>query len=256
MPSKGIRVAGNPAPIRVSYAIERSILEPGETRQIYRGENIAMRSAFDLLGLKANRSSFRQDGAAASAEIVSRSVELVVEVVEIDFTAATRDWWTCPAYASLTSADRFKVLSALKAIEDFSSEGHSAAEIAAFIASLEDDFPAPYAAIVEDVFLNGETYLAILPVITYTRSVSRYYPQKFVIGDIGKVFSTAAMNAQVPTDPQFDVSEVTNTIAANSKQTLGWLKSGRRLISSDGTSQYIQQYVFDAYPTARYTFIA
>lgn len=63
------------------------------------------------------------------------------------------------------------------------------------------------------------------------------------------------MIAELPPVAQFQIAEITNTIAANSLQTLGWLKSGRYAQSSDGGVQYVQQYTFDSWPTNRYAFV-
>lgn len=253
MARPGITVAGNPAPIQTSYAYEHGIRGFAERRTTFKGEQQSMFAAYKGLRTNAARASIRQEGAVATAEFVFNGID-IVDTVEIDFNSSAREWWTCPAYATLTKSERLAIAGKVREIARYAEDGHTLGEIDAETTRLSN-LLGSLAPIFEDIILNGETYQALLPVITFTRTVAHYYGNPYEILDIGKVFSTAAMNANVPVNPQFVVAEIINTIGVNSGQTLGWLKHGRYGVSSDGSSQYIQQYTFDSYPTARYTFV-
>ncbi len=255
MPPNGVRVHGTPGPIQIREQVDRFLVDAPETRLTYRGERVATASAFPGLSVNTARASYRQDGASAEIELILKATDLFVDIVEIDFNSVQRPWWTSPAYEGFTNDDRLAILGKLRELEIYAGEGHTPAEIATKRATLAGELGA-LADAFNDLILNGETYQALLPVITYTRTVSPVFAAPFVIADIGRVFSTAAMNANVPLNPQFAVSEIINTIAENELQTLGWLKSGRYGISSDGGAQYIQQYTFDAWATARYEFVS
>lgn len=252
----GVTVAGNPAPIQISEQEDRFLVDAKERRLTYRGERVALASIFPALSVNTVRSTFRQDGASATAEIIVKDGESIVDIVEIDFNSEQRAWYRAPAYAPLTDNEKTAITAKVQELENYASgDGITAAQIltktnsiAAALGSLGNAF--------RDLILNGSTYLALLPVVTWTRTVAQTFATPFVILDIGKVFSTAAMNANLPVNPQLAIAEVTNTVAANSLQTLGWLKTGRYSISSDGGVQYIQQYTFDSWPTARYSFVA
>lgn len=256
MPPNGVRVHGTPGPIRISEGIHLAIADAPERRLSYRGERVAMFSQFGLLAANAAHATLQQDGASASAEIIIKDIEGIVDIVEIEFNSVSRDVFFSPGYSELTNGDRAAILGKLKVLEAYANDdAHTPAQVESKRASLEAELGGIVGEAFDDIIANGDTYLALLPVITYTRTVAVNFATPFVILDIGKVFSTAAMNQNVPLNPQFAVTEITNTIFANPLQTLGWLKSGRYQIASDGGAQYIQQYTFDAWPTARYTFV-
>jgi len=259
----GVTVHGTPGPIRISEQRDVSRTDAPELREIYRGERVATFSAFGLLANNATRASYRQDGASATIDRTFKDESQCVETVEIDFNAVQRDWFTSPYFSTLTGGEVRSVMGRVALVKEYAEtnsaatgEPHTDVEVASYIQTLADAFNNPKCGDgLVDVLQNGETYIALLPVITYTLSVAQNYATQFVIADIGKVFYTDSMNANVPLNPQFVVSEITNTIGANPNQTLGWLKMGRYGISSDGGAQYVQQYIFDAYPTLRYTFV-
>lgn len=255
MPPNGVTVVGNPAPIQIQLQEDRFLVDAKERRLTFRGERVAVEAAFPGLALNSVRATYRQDGASGTAEIILKDGETVVDVVEIDFNSEARAWYRAPAYVTLTDHERTAVVAKVQELENFAAgDGITASQIltktnsiATALGGLGDAF--------RDLILNGPTYLALLPVVTWTRTVGPTFATPYVILDIGKVFSTAAMNANLPLNPQLAVEEVTNTVAANSLQTLGWLKTGRYSVSSDGGVQYIQQYTFDSWPTARYLFV-
>ena len=254
MPPKGVTVAGNPSPIRVSQALSQSVIDSPELRYDFVGEGVGMFAAHNALAQGATRSMIRQDGPLARAEYIYKSKD-ITDVVEIDFNQSQRNWWEAPVYAPLTQSQRLTIIGALRQIDEYAGEqGRTPTQIAAEVARLAALLGALGAAF-NEIILCGTSYLALLPVVTFTRSVSLDFGTPFLIEDIGKVFSTTAMNANVPLNPQFVVTEIISTIGVSAGHTLGWLKHGRYGISSDGSAQYIQQYVFDAYPTARYSFI-
>ena len=258
MAQPGITVAGNPAPIRVSVSRDVARTDAPETRYVYRGTNLAVGSAFTLLASGAARASFRQDGASASAEIVYKEITAFQDVIEIDFNSVHREWWTAPAYAAFAATTRVNIIAAIERFNKEAAELDSPAAIAALFTNEKDVLNNNVAGAgdaFEDIWMNGETYLALLPVVTFTRNVSREHRESFVISNIGLVFSTAAIIAELPRIAQWAVSEVTNTVATNALQTLGWLKTGRYGVTSDGGAQYVQQFIFDSWPTARYTFV-
>lgn len=255
MPTNGVTVAGTPGPIQVSEQLDRSITESPERRLHYRGERVATASAFGLVAANAAHASYRQDGASATIDVVYKDITEVVDTVEIDFNAVQREWWTCPAYSVLTNGELAAILGRLKALEDYASDptntpGQVDGERLLYIQQLGGLAGQAF----DDILANGETYIALLPVVTFTRSVSAFFGTPFVILDMGKLFTTAQVIANVPGPFQFGIAQVTNTVAANSLQTLAWLKTGRYGRSSDGGALYIQQYIFDAYATGRYTF--
>ena len=253
----GVKVHGTPGPIQIREQVDRFLIDAPETRLTFRGEREATLAAFPGLSVNTARASYRQDGASAEIELILKATNVVVDVVEIDFNSVQRPWYTAPFYSGLTTEERGAIAGAVQEFIEFvQTDNPSQAEITAKKAALLAKLGANAAAF-DDLYLNGDTYLALLPVITFTRTVAPTFATPMVILDIGKVFSTAAMNAVVPANPQIPVADVVgNTIAANEQQTLGWLKSGRYGISSDGGAQYIQQYTFDAWPTNRYEFVA
>ncbi len=258
MAINGVRVAGNPGPIRVSTQTTKFAFDLPEVVNRWRGERIATFSAFNKIAFRTSRAVVFQDGASATIETTTKEAS-IVEIAELDFNSAQREWWTAPPYATLSASDRFKVNAALKALSDFSSHEEDAATIAGFFDDLADDFPDPFGSILEDVYLNGETFLTLLPVVTFTQIGAQWTIQDskdaFVIEDVGLLFTTAQVLDIVPENFQSQITAVVNnSIAANSSQTLAWLKSGRYSVASDGNIHLMQQFVFDAYATNRYTF--
>lgn len=252
----GVHVAGTPGPIQISEQEDRFLTDAKERRLTFRGERVAVASQFPALALNSARATYRQDGASATAEIILKDGESIVDLVEIEFNEEQRAWYRAPAYADLTESQKVAVESKVQELINFANgEGVTATQVATRKASIEAALGVLGPAF-NDVIHNGPTYLALLPAVTWTRTVGPTFAAPFVILDIGKVFSTAAMNANLPINPQLAISEITNTVAANALQTLGWLKTGRYAVSSDGGVQYIQRYTFDSWPTARYTFIA
>ena len=262
MSTNGVTVAGNPGPIRIGEQRIVNKASPLEHHVFWRGERVATLAALNTLQNKSTYISYRQDGALGDVEVIYRNDEAVIDTVEIEFNSVQRDWWTIPAYAALTNAERVKIQGALAELTKFLQEEHTPAEREAKLASLGTALGGTLTNAFYDIFYNGDTYIALLPVITWTRMVSQYYNIPIVIEDVGCVFSTASVIGALQlagVDPgatiQFQIGEVTNTIAANSLQTLGWLKTGRRIVTSDGGAQYVHQWIFDAYRTSGYLFV-
>jgi hypothetical protein len=217
---------------------------------------VATASAFGLLATGTEQATYRQDGASASIELTYKDTLTVVDTVEIDFNTVQRPWWTAPLYVTLTPDMRVTLSAAFRKLDKYTSERErTLQEVLTKYIQIRDEMVPFLGAAFEDIKYNGDTYTAIIPVVTFTRAVSHFYGSAFIIEDMGKVFSTEAMLAQVPAEAQFAIVEVTNTVGNNGAQTLGWLKSGRYGRTSDGGSNYVQQYVFDAYATNRYRFI-
>ncbi len=257
----GVTIAGTPGPIKIGEEVERSLVRPIQHRVHFRGERTSTYAGYNSIANKSSEATYRQDGASATIDALYRDDDTYIDIVEISFNSVQREWWTMPANATLTEVQRATILGELRRLDAFAAEGHTGSEIADEYQDIVDNLSPPLDDAFEDVFFNGDTYAALLPVLTWTRTVSPIYSTPFVILDIGKVFSTnsllgALSNAGISaSDIQFQIAEVTNTIAANSLQTLGWLKTGRKVDASDGGGHYVHEWIFDAYRTRGYTFI-
>lgn len=251
----GVTVHGNPAPIQTQLQEDRFLVDAKERRLTFRGERVAMESAFPSLAFNSVRATYRQDGASGTAEIILKDGTSIVDVVEIDFNSEQRAWYRAPANVGFSNHEQVAIAGKAQELEQFAASDKTPAEVLAEMNSMAAALGGDLGDAFLDLIRNGPTYLALLPVVTWTRTVGPTFANPFVILDIGKVFSTAAMTANLPLNPQLAVDEVTNTVAANSLQTLGWLKAGRYSVASDGGVQYIQQYTFDSWPTRRYEFV-
>lgn len=260
----GVTIAGTPGPIRIGEEVARSNIRPIQHRVFWRGERTSVYAGFNSIANKATEAVYRQDGASATIEALYREDETYTDIVEICFNTVQREWWTMPANVTFTGEQRAMIMAFLRELEQFAEDGATAAEIAALygdIVSQLEVIAADLAHAFEDIFYNGDSYMALLPVITWTRVVSPIFSTPYVIEDMGKVFSTGSLlgalnNAGIATGTiEFTIADVINTIAANEKQTLGWLKTGRKVDSSDGGSHYVQEFIFDAYRTRGYTFV-
>ena len=255
----GVTVAGTPGPIRISEQRYVSRTDAPELHETYRGERVATFSAFGLLVVNAAHASYRQEGASATIDRVFKDETAYVDTVEIDFNAVQREWFYAPVYSGLTVNDVWAVEGAIQELNKYASEEHTYAEVKSKRQQLAvrlalGDGAQLLADAFNDIRLNGLSFTALLPVVTFTRNVAPGWPTPFVIADMGKLFTTAGVLSSVPANAQWGIIEVTGTLAANSLQTLAWFKTGRYGVSSDGGAQYVQQYIFDAYPTNRYVF--
>ena len=255
-------VHGTPGPIRIAEAVSRSRTDAPEYRTTYRGEIQGVASLYGFtigraeVYANAAHSSFRQEGALATLEFTYKDDSTITETIEIDFNAVQRSWSTAPYYATLTASAIGAVEAVAQGFIEYAKDVDqlgTAVEFGLRKSQLVTAFGAVAGDAFEDLLMNGPSYNALLPVITYIRNVSVNFATPFIIADIGKVIYTSSLS--IPTNPQFAVSEVTNTIGVNSLQELGWFKTGRYGIASDGGAQYVQQYIFDAYSTLRYTFV-
>ena len=261
MRPRGVTVAGNPAPIRVGQVRTDAIGEAPEFRYRYRGEWDAINSAY--LGHRKSSvgSRISQDGAAGDAEYIYKDITLIESHVEFETEEVSRPWHYSPYYATLTASEIAFVQANVRGHLQFVEENNptqaaASADLAARITAAGGSGSLSGQAI-EDVLLNGDSYVAFLPHITYTVNLSPHTAVRLIIADIGKVYSTATLSAEIPElgSALFTAADILNTVTPNSAQTVGWLKRARMGYSSDGGAQYVQSYRFDAYPTNRYTFI-
>jgi hypothetical protein len=260
-PSK-VTVAGTASPIIVGIERHDAVGQGPEARERHRGEWDALQAGYLANAFRDGvvQSSIRQEGAVGSAEYTFKDPVLIEQHVEFDTEEVTRPWFFAPYYATLTASEVALVESEVtghrKYLEDSSPTPAEAS------ADLDDRVTSMVNALageaIEDLLLNGDSYIAFLPVITYTINASPDYATRLIIDDVGKIYTTVQLSSAIPNlnDALFQAADILNTVTANELQTVGWLKRARMGYSSDGGAQYVQSFRFDAWPTNRYTRVA
>jgi len=261
MRPRGVTVAGNPAPIRVAQQRTDALGEAPEFRYRYRGEWTALNAAYLLNKFGSVGSRLVQDGAAGDAEYIYKDTLSSEAHVEFETEEVSRPWFYAPYYSTLTASGIAFVNAQVKAHLQFvqdndPTQAEASSDLAARVTAAGGSASvAGYA--IEDIILNGDSYVAFLPHITYTVNLSPRTGTPMIIADVGKVYSTNTLASQIPElgSALFQAADILNTITPNSHQTVGWLKRARMGYSSDGGAQYVQSFRFDAYRTSGYTFI-
>lgn len=261
MPSAKSIIVGDAQPKQISLNVSRHPIDGTIYRITYKGEITAMQAAFTQLTNGSVNAELTQNDnigtITADFKNVAGSATPIPSTLELIFNEVEESIFRNPNLVALTAEDIFTLTAAWNEADQITSaDAPTYAERLARILEITDGFTgSANASLMTDVFNFGRdaasrTYKYLQPVITYTRIVWPDYSTAFDIADCGLVF--AVPNVPSNLFPWFVLPAIANTIGAPSGYALGWFKTARASTVADGGIQLVEQYTYDAWPTALY----
>jgi hypothetical protein len=257
MAASGSIIYGDKQPKQIALNVSRHPIDGTIYRITYKGEITAMQSAFVQLTNGAVNAELTQNDnigiITADFKNVAGSQTPIPSTLELQFNEIEKSIFANPYYEALTHSDCLAVTSAWSRAEALTgTDSEQAAELVAIEAALNTGTNAALklSAYQLGKFDNVRTYKYLQPTITYTRVVWPDYSTAFAIADCGLIYIVP----NVPSNlfPWFVLPAVANTIGAPAGSQLGWYKTARATTVADGGIQLVEQYTYDAWPTALY----